>query len=195
MFNYTLTKQAVDNRSSDLTSGEFRLLIDTILYKDVKSYLELGVWHGVNLFKIADLLNVNEKECKIVGYDCFDLDPNDDNSHRSGWPSKEIAESVVAGYDSVELIQGFASELIEKLDGQKFDLVFHDANHAFDAVYNDVLSIKNILNPSAIVVLHNSEADDLRLNYGAKSAIDKLIQEGHYSFHSRVDRSTAIQPC
>ncbi len=195
MFNYNFTMPVPDNRTSDLTNGEFLLLLDYILNNKTKSYLEVGVWHGVNLFRIANLCEVNNHECNIVGYDCFDDDPADDNSHRSGWPAKEIAEKVTASYDNVSLVQGLANEVSDKLKDQKFELIFHDANHAFQAVYDDLLVLKDLVAEDGLVVAHNSEADNAHLNYGAHSAIEKLISEGHYKFHSRVDRSTAISPC
>jgi predicted O-methyltransferase YrrM len=195
MFNYKFSKPVPDNRTSDLTTGEFLLLMDYVLNNKINSYLEIGVWHGVNVFRIANLCEVNNHECEIVGYDCFEEDPEDDNSHRSGWPAKEIAEKVTADYNNVSLVQGFVNEVNDKLENKKFDLVFHDANHAFQAVYDDLLTVKNLVKEGGLVVAHNSEADNVQLNYGAKSAIDKLIAEGHYKFHSRVDRSTAITPC
>jgi|32_taG_2_1085360.scaffolds.fasta_scaffold04991_3 predicted O-methyltransferase YrrM len=181
---------------SDLTLREFRLLAELMVNNKLDKYLEVGVWHGINLLKLANLCEVNNHQCKIVGYDCFDDDPMDDNSHTSGWPSKELVERNVSPYsDTVSLVQGFAKDVVEKLDGEKFPLIFHDANHAYQAVYDDLLLLKQLSLPSTVIVAHNSEADDARLNYGAKSAIDQLVKENHFKILTRVDRSTAIIPC
>jgi len=84
--------------SSDLTSLEFALLTNTILTNGLKSYLEIGVWYGVNLYKMAKIFEENRHYCKIVGFDCFNNDPEDDNSHVSGWPDISIAQNLLSGF-------------------------------------------------------------------------------------------------
>lgn len=189
MINYTLSKGFSD---SDLTNKEFRLLVDEIINNEFTSYLEVGVWHGVNLAKMADLFKNNEKECRIVGFDCFENDPKDDNSHVSGWPAKKIAENNVKDYN-VELVTGFTKDINTIFKDEKFDLIFHDANHTFDAVYEDLKKILPLCHSGSRVAAHNSDKDIPQWNYGAKSAIDKLCAEGLFEIIKIEDRSTLLK--
>jgi hypothetical protein len=181
--------------STDVTFNELRLIADCIAENNIKNYLEVGVYHGATLYSLVNLFKLNGHRLDAYGYDCFDEGaPADvENSHTSGWPSKAMVEGIVSDLDNIKLITGDASVIDKVIKNLKFDFVFHDANHTKDAVVGDLLALKNILNPNAFVAIHNSAWDEPHRKFFGKTAIDFLVEQGHYKFIKTADTATLLQ--
>jgi hypothetical protein len=186
---------ACKKSSTDVTLREFRLIADCIAENSIKNYLEVGVWHGATLYSLVNLFKLNGYALDAYGYDCFDEGaPTDiENSHTSGWPSKALVESIVSELGNVKLVTGDASSIDKVLKDVKFDFVFHDANHTKDAIIGDLLVLKSILNTNAFVAVHNSAWDEPHRKFFGKTAIDFLVEQGHYKFIKTADTATLLQ--
>lgn len=181
--------------STDVTINEFKLITKCMAENNIKNYLEVGVWHGATLYSVVKLFKLNGVHLDTYGYDCFDEGaPLDvDNSHTSGWPSKAFVLDVMSEFDNIKLVTGNASYIDSVISDKKFDFVFHDANHTKDAIIGDLMVLKNILNPNAFVVVHNSAWDEPHRKFYGKTAIDFLVSEGHYKFIKTADTATLLQ--
>jgi len=180
---------------SDVTLNEIKLICDCIVENNIKNYLEIGVYRGASMYGIVKLFKLHGYELDAYGYDCFDAGPHTDieNSHTSGWPSQEMVQHIVDSAGKVKLIAGDSRLINKVITDMKFDFVFHDANHTKEGVIADLLVLKDILNPNAFVVVHNSAHDEPHRNFGGKSAIDSLVADGHYKFIKTADSATLLQ--
>lgn len=181
------------NAVTDVTMGEFQMMTECMANNNIKNYLEIGVYHGATLYSLVNLFKLNGIELDAYGYDCFDDGaPTDmENSHVSGWPSKQMVEDIVHELN-IQLITGDSAKIHHIID-RKFDFVFHDANHTKEAIITDLLALKHILNPNAFVAVHNSSEDIPSRKFFGKTAIDYLCSLNHYKVISYVDTATLLQ--
>jgi hypothetical protein len=180
---------------TDVTMKEFRLITECMAENNIKNYLEVGVYHAATLYNVVKLFKLNGHMLDAYGYDCFDDGaPADvDNSHTSGWPSKALVENVLKEFDNITLVTGDTAVIDKVITNKKFDFAFHDANHTKDAVIRDLIALKNILNPNAFVVVHNSSYDEPHRKFFGKTAIDQLENAGHYRVIKTADTATLLQ--
>lgn len=182
-------------RSTDVSLDELKLMSECIVENNIKNYLEVGVWQGATLYSLVNLFKLNGIQLDAYGYDCFEEGaPADvENSHTSGWPSKQMVEELVGTLGNVKLITGDAANIHNIIKDVKFDFVFHDANHTKDAIIGDLLALKNILNPNAFVAVHNSAWDEPYRKFYGKTAIDYLSEKGYYRVIKTADTATLVQ--
>ena len=192
--NYNLDFKC-KTRQTDVTQDEFFMMAAFISKFDIKNYLEVGVWHGATLYSMVNLFKLNGVDLDAWGYDCFDegADPKVLNSHTSGWPSKKMVQELFHEFNNVTLATGDVSNIHNVLSNQKFDFVFHDANHTKDAIIGDLLVLKNILNDNAYISVHNSAFDEPWRNFFGKTAINYLVENNHYKFIATANTATLLQ--
>jgi cephalosporin hydroxylase len=178
--------------TTDLTDRELKLITETIYQNGFKNYLEVGVWHGATLYHVLNILKHNNHEITAVGYDCFNDGAEGDTSHTSGWPDINRVRNSLSEFENVSLVVGDAKDIDKVITDQKFDFVFHDANHVEDAIIRDLIALKEILNEGAYVAVHNSNKDIPSRKFFGKSAIDKLVADGHYVKIQVADSSTLL---
>ena len=167
---------------SNLTRPERSQLLDLIIDNNLNSYLEIGVMRGGNLINIRRLLELNNKECEIVGYDCFELLRDckpDHNTHTSGFLDKETVENNVNKLNDckVELVMGLSQNIESVFEKRTFDLIFHDADHSYEGVYNDLKIIKNVLSPEGYLCVHDAVKCEA---FKAYEAIEDLCEKKYY---------------
>jgi cephalosporin hydroxylase len=192
--NYNVDFQC-KTKSTDVTVSELMLMTECMAERDIKNYLEVGVWHGATLYSVVNLFKLNDVELDAYGYDCFDEGaPVDvENSHTSGWPSKKEVEDTLRSAGKVTLITGDSANVHNVITDKKFDFVFHDANHTRDAIITDLIALKNILNPNAYVAVHNSAWDEPYRKFFGKTAIDYLAANKYYKVLGTADTATLLQ--
>lgn len=176
---------------SYLTLKEYAKILDLIIDNNFSSYLEVGVMKGGNLVRMSNLLELNGHDCSVTAYDCFENHPQDvGNTHTSGWQTQASVENTVKtvhGFGNVEFVQGLGAEANEKLAGRKFDLIFHDADHSFKGVYEDLKSLRSLVSEGGFVTVHDITYDDERPTYGGGQAVKQLVLEGIYEHVETVD--------
>ena len=100
-----------------------------------KSYLELGVWNGVNLERIA-----------------------------KGYPQYAVGVDIVdIRHDkSTRFFLGTTNSFFERNDSM-FDMIFIDANHNYDHVKIDLDQSLKILTPGGTIILHDTDPANAKL--------------------------------
>jgi len=172
--------------------GDF--FLDQVGQKKPKSFLEIGVFHGVTARNVCELLNqLHGNDFKYVGIDLFEESSENENEiipnitfnnpvkhfyfkyiKRQNPYSLEAVSDLLSKFkNNIHLIKGNSNNLLKKMDMKKIDFVFLDGGHHYDTVMND-------LNYSKDVILNNGTVfcDDYDLDYapGVKKAIDEFVE-------------------
>ena len=101
-----------------------------------QSYLELGVWNGVNLARMA-------KHAQRVG-------------------GVDVVDSRLD--KSTTFFLGTTNDFFEYYDGViSFDMIFIDANHNYDHVKIDLDQSLKILTPGGTIILHDTDPASAKL--------------------------------
>jgi len=178
--------------------GDF--FLNEIYQKKPKTFLEVGVFHGVTARNVCELLHeLHGKNFNYVGIDLFEKNSENKNEvipitnfsnplktiyfkyiKRLDPYSKEAVEDLLSKFkNNVSLIKGNSNSLLKKIDMSKIDYVFLDGGHDYLTVINDLNSCKEVIENDGTVL-----CDDYDLTYapGVKQAIDEFINQNNYKF-------------
>jgi predicted O-methyltransferase YrrM len=170
--------------------------LNIVKEKSPKTFLEIGVFHGVTARNICELLyKIHKHDFKYIGLDLFEI--NDENKSevipntlfsnplkniyfkffKNQNPySKEAVEDLLKKYkDNITLIKGNSNLVLKKIDMSKIDFVFLDGGHAYETVKNDLECCLEVINSNGTIL-----CDDYNLGAQApqvKKAIDEFIQK------------------
>ncbi len=176
--------------------GDF--FLNEIIKKKPKTFLEVGVFHGVTARNVCELLyNIHGKEFKYIGLDLFEennenkdeIIPNTKFSNplktiffkyikRQNPYSLEAVKDLLNKFkDNIHLIKGNSNKILSKIDMKKIDYVFLDGGHEYNTVKNDLKCCKEVILGNGVVL-----CDDYDLSYapGVKKAIDEFIEENSF---------------
>jgi predicted O-methyltransferase YrrM len=182
--------------------GHGEIFLKEVFNKKPKSFLEIGVFHGVTARNVCELLyKIHGNDFKYVGLDLFEK--SDENkfevipSTNFKNPFKKFYHQYIMRQDpysieavsnllkkfknQVHLIKGNSNQVLKKIDMSKIDFVFLDGGHDYSTVTNDLnCSIEVIQNNGTIL------CDDYDLSYapGVKKAIDEFSVKNN--FHCSV---------
>ena len=176
--------------------GDF--FLDQVGQKKPKSFLEIGVFHGVTARNVCELLNqFHGNDFKYVGIDLFEESSENENEiipnttfnnpvknfyfkyikRQNPYSLEAVSDLLNKFKNNVHLIKGNSNNLLKKMDMKKIDFVFLDGGHHYDTVMND-------LNHSKDVILNNGTVfcDDYDLEYapGVKKAIDEFVENNNF---------------
>ena len=182
--------------------GVGELFLNEIAKKKPKTFLEVGVFHGVTARNVCELLyTIHGKEFKYVGLDLFD--ENDENKdeiipntkfsnplktiffkyikRQNPYSLEAVKELLNKFVDNIHLIKGNSNKLLSKIDMKKIDYVFLDGGHEYSTVKNDLDCCKQVVLNNGVIL-----CDDYDLSYapGVKKAIDDYIE--HNSFKCSI---------
>ena len=174
--------------------GHGELFLKEVLDKKPKSFLEIGVFHGVTARNDCELLyQIYGNDFKYVGLDLFEK--NDQNkfevipSTEFKNPFKKIYHQYIKRQDpysieavsnllkkfkdQVHLIKGNSNQILKKMDMSKIDFVFLDGGHEYNTVVNDLNSCVDVLKFDGSIL-----CDDYNLGSapGVKKAIDEFVK-------------------
>ena len=176
-------------------NGVGLFFLNEILKKKPKSFLEIGVFHGVTARNVCELLHqIHGNDFNYIGLDLFD--ENDENKDevipntkfsnplknmyfkyikRQDPYSVESVKDLLSKFkDNVHLIKGNSNILLKKMDMSKIDFVFLDGGHAYDTVKNDLNCCLEVVNLNGTIF-----CDDYNLGAQApevKIAIDEFVK-------------------
>tara|TARA_Y100000741_G_C18129173_1_gene508385 strand:- start:99 stop:728 length:630 start_codon:yes stop_codon:yes gene_type:complete len=178
--------------------GVGELFLDEIAKKKPKTFLEVGVFHGVTARNVCELLyDIHGKEFKYIGLDLFE--ENDENKDeiipntkfsnplktiffkyikRQNPYSLEAVKDLLNKFeDNIHLIKGNSNKILTKIDMKKIDYVFLDGGHEYNTVKNDLDCCKEVILSNGVVL-----CDDYDLTYapGVKKAIDEFIENNSF---------------
>ena len=176
--------------------GEF--FLDEILKKKPKTFLEIGVFHGVTARNICELLSqIHKEDFKYIGLDLFEK--SDENllevipSTDFKNPFKKIYFKYIKRQDpysmesvndllkkfkkNIHLIKGNSNKVLKKINMKKIDFVFIDGGHEYNTVSNDLNNCKEVIDLNGTVL-----CDDYNLGSapGVKKAIDEFVYKNNY---------------
>ena len=162
--------------------------------KSPKTFLEVGVFHGVTARNICELLyTIHKDDFKYIGLDLFE--ESDENKsevipnsvftnplknfyfkyiQKQNPYSKEAVEDLLKKFkDNVTLIKGNSNLILKKVDMSKIDYVFLDGGHSYQTVKNDLECCLDVINANGIVM-----CDDYNFGHlpDVKNAIDEFVR-------------------
>ena len=177
--------------------GDF--LLDQVRQKKPKTFLEIGVFHGVTARNICELLyEIHKDDFKYVGLDLFEQNEENKNevipNTNFNNPLKKIYFQYIKKQDpysleavndllkkfekNVHLIKGNSNQILKKIDMSQIEYVFLDGGHEFETVKNDLANCLDVLKKSGTVL-----CDDYNLGtaLGVKKAIDEFVELNNFS--------------
>tara|TARA_B100000886_G_scaffold21240_1_gene13538 strand:+ start:263 stop:892 length:630 start_codon:yes stop_codon:yes gene_type:complete len=177
--------------------GDF--LLDQVRQKKPKTFLEIGVFHGVTARNICELLyEIHKDDFKYVGLDLFEQNEENKNevipNTNFNNPLKKIYFQYIKKQDpysleavndllkkfekNVHLIKGNSNQILKKIDMSQIEYVFLDGGHEYETVKNDLANCLDVLKKSGTVL-----CDDYNLGtaLGVKKAIDEFVELNNFS--------------
>ena len=177
--------------------GDF--LLDQVRQKKPKTFLEIGVFHGVTARNICELLyEIHKDDFKYVGLDLFEQNEENKNevipNTNFNNPLKKIYFQYIKRLDpysleavndllkkfekNVHLIKGNSNQILKKIDMSQIEYVFLDGGHEYETVKNDLANCLDVLKKSGTVL-----CDDYNLGtaLGVKKAIDEFVELNNFS--------------
>ena len=178
--------------------GDGDFFLDLIKEKKPKTFLEVGVFHGVTARNICELLHkIHNGNFKYIGLDLFEesdenkseIIPNVNFSNpfkkfyfkfikRKNPYSFEAVEDLLKKFkNNVHLIKGNSNRIMKEIEMSKIDYVFLDGGHDYETVKNDLNNCIEVLNNSGTIL-----CDDYNLSYapGVKKAIDECVKDNDF---------------
>ena len=173
--------------------GDF--LLDQVRQKKPKTFLEIGVFHGVTARNICELLyQTHKNDFKYIGLDLFVENKENENEvipnntfnnplkriyfkyiKKQNPYSLESVKDLLKKFETnIHLIQGNSNKVLKKLDMSKIDYVFLDGGHEYNTVKNDLDNCVEVIKKGGTVL-----CDDYNLGSapGVKRAIDEFVEK------------------
>ena len=177
--------------------GEF--FLNEIVIKKPKTFLEVGVFHGVTARNVCEILyEMHGKNFNYIGLDLFEESFENENEvipntkfsnplktiyfnyiKRQNPYSKIAVEELLSKFkDNISLIKGNSNSLLKKMDMTKIDYVFLDGGHDYPTVINDLNNSIDVINNDGTIL-----CDDYDLSYapGVKKAIDEFTLKNNFN--------------
>ena len=190
--------------------GHGETFLKEVLNKKPKSFLEIGVFHGVTARNVCELLyQIHGNDFKYVGLDLFEK--SDQNkfevipSTNFKNPFKKFYHQYIMRQDpysieavsnllkkfknQVHLIKGNSNQVLKKMDMSKIDFVFLDGGHEYNTVVNDLNSCIDVLKFNGSIL-----CDDYNLGSapGVKKAIDEFVKNNNFKCEIICDDRFAL---
>ena len=185
--------------------------LNEIASKKPKSFLEIGVFHGVTARNVCELLySLHQDDFKYVGLDLFSESSENESeiipNTKFNNPLKKIYFKYILKQDpyslpsvtillkkfkkNIHLIKGNSNILLKKMDMSKIDYVFLDGGHAYETVKNDLNYSKPVLDNNGTIL-----CDDYNLSQapGVKKAIDEFISSNNLKSEIIFERFAKIE--
>ena len=178
--------------------GEF--FLDEVSKKKPKTFLEIGVFHGVTGRNICELLyKIHGSNFNYVGLDLFE--ESDENKYevipnttfssnpvkqfyykyikRQNPYSLEAVDELLSKFkNNVHLIKGNSNKVLKKIDMSKIDYVFLDGRHEYNTVMNDLNCCHEVITNNGTVLCDDY---DLQQAPGVRKAIDEFISKNDFN--------------
>ena len=179
--------------------GHGETFLKEVFNKKPKSFLEIGVFHGVTARNVCELLyKIHGNDFKYVGLDLFEK--SDENkfevipSTNFKNPFKKFYHQYIMRQDpysieavsnllkkfknQVHLIKGNSNQVLKKMDMSKIDYVFLDGGHEYNTVLNDLNCCSEVINNDGTVLCDDY---DLQQAPGVKKAIDEFVKKKNFN--------------
>ena len=188
--------------------GDFFLSL--IKQKKPKTFLEIGVFHGVTARNVCELLySIHGNNFNYIGLDLFEessenlneIIPNTNFSNplkqiyfkffrRENPYSKSAVLNLLKKFEkNIHLIQGNSNKILKKIDMLKVDYVFLDGGHDYETVKHDLNCCRDVVIRKGTIL-----CDDYNLTYapGVKKAIDEFVRKNNFNCKILLEGRFAI---
>ena len=179
--------------------GDATFFLNEIKNKRPKNFLEVGVFHGVTVRNVCELLyKIHGNDFKYVGLDLFNESDENKNEvipntkfsnplkniyfkyikRQDPYSIESVTDLLSKFKDNVHLIKGNSNIVLKKIDMSKIDFVFLDGGHAYNTVKNDLNCCLEVINSNGTVF-----CDDYNLGAQApevKIAIDEFVKKNNF---------------
>ena len=205
-----MTYKKYFRKTSLKQKGHGEIFLKEVFDKKPKSFLEIGVFHGVTARNVCELLyQIHGNDFKYVGLDLFEK--SDENKFevipstnfknpfkkfyhqyimRQDPYSIEAVSNLLKKFkDQVHLIKGNSNQVVKKMDMSKIDFVFLDGGHEYNTVVNDLNSCIDVLKFNGSIL-----CDDYNLGSapGVKKAIDEFVKNNNFKCKIICDNRFAL---
>ena len=176
------------------------LFLDIIQKKNPKTFLEIGIFHGVTARNVCELMFKNHGDnFNYIGIDIFD---NSNTYDKEVVPSKTFNNpfktfyfryikkqnpySVIAVEDllskfkkNIKIIQGDTNKILHEINLKNIDFIFIDGGHDYKTVKNDLEQSFKIISKYGTIL-----CDDWNLSQalGVREAIKDFSKEQNVNF-------------
>tara|TARA_B100000405_G_scaffold93359_1_gene65034 strand:+ start:221 stop:844 length:624 start_codon:yes stop_codon:yes gene_type:complete len=176
------------------------LFLDIIQKKNPKTFLEIGIFHGVTARNVCELMFKNHGDnFNYIGIDIFD---NSNSYDKEIVPSKTFNNpfktfyfryikkqnpySLIAVEDllskfkkNIKIIQGDTNKILHEINLKNIDFIFIDGGHDYKTVKNDLEQSFKIINKNGTIL-----CDDWNLSQalGVREAIKDFSKEKNINF-------------
>ena len=176
------------------------LFLDIIRKKNPKTFLEIGIFHGVTARNVCELMFKNHGDnFNYIGIDIFD---NSNAYDKEVVPSKTFNNplktfyfryikkqnpySLIAVEDllskfkqNIKIIQGDTNQILNEVSLKNIDFIFIDGGHDYKTVKNDLEQSFKIINKNGTIL-----CDDWNLSQalGVREAIKDFSKEKNINF-------------
>ena len=176
------------------------LFLDIIQKKNPKTFLEIGIFHGVTARNVCELMFKNHGDnFNYIGIDIFD---NSNAYDKEVVPSKTFNNpfktfyfryikkqnpySVIAVEDllskfkkNIKIIQGDTNKILHEINLKNIDFIFIDGGHDYKTVKNDLEQSFKMISKNGTIL-----CDDWNLSQalGVREAIKDFSKEKNINF-------------
>ena len=180
--------------------------MDIIQKKNPKTFLEIGVFHGVTARNVCELMFKNHGDnFNYIGIDIFD---SSDAYDKEVVPSKTFNNpfktfyfryikkqnpySLIAVEDllskfkkNIKIIQGDTNQILHEVSLKNIDFIFIDGGHDYKTVKNDLEQSYKMINKNGTIL-----CDDWNLSQalGVREAIKDFSKEQKVNFEVVYER-------
>ena len=180
--------------------GVGSFFLEEVSKKNPKTFLEIGVFHGVTARNVCELLfKSHGDDFNYIGLDLFEESDENKNEiipnttfssnpvkqfyykfiKRQNPYSLEAVEELLAKFKkNIHLIKGNSNKVLKKIDMSKIDYVFLDGGHEYNTVLNDLNCCMDVINNCGIILCDDY---DLRQAPGVKKAIDEFVNKNDFN--------------
>ena len=174
--------------------------MDIIQKKNPRTFLEIGVFHGVTARNVCELMFANHGDnFNYIGIDIFD---NSDAYKVEVVPSKTFKNPLKTFYfkyikkqnpysllavedllskfkKNIKIIQGDTNQVLHEINLKNIDFIFIDGGHDYKTVKNDLEQSYKIINKNGTIL-----CDDWNLSQalGVREAIKDFSKEQNVNF-------------
>ena len=198
-------------KSSLKKKDDGNFLLNHVLENKPKSFLEIGVFHGVTSRNICELLKkIHGDNFKFIGIDIFgkDIDVSKDEfipQTKFSNPLKSFYFNYIIRLDpyseksvlnlldkfkkNINIIRGNSNNVLKEINLNEIDYVFLDGGHKYETVKADLDILKKVVINKGVLL-----CDDYNLTYapGVKKAIDEYVDSNKFNLRILNQRFAEI---
>ena len=176
------------------------LFLEEIQKCNPKSFLEIGIFHGVTARNVCELMYKNYgNDFSYIGIDIFEEGDEYKNEvapvktfnnplknfffryiKRQNPYSLEAVEDLLSKFKkNITLLKGNSNEILKNIELEKVDFIFIDGGHEYNTVKNDLAHSYRLLKNKGTIL-----CDDLNLSQalGVRQAIKEFSDENNIKY-------------